>query len=87
MNAAKKVAAYLKKPVGQVFDDVKGAAVGTVALLGSAAANAQTSSYVTSASTGISQAKDDALAVGGYVIAAVAVLIAIGWVLTMVKQK
>lgn len=95
MNALGKVWAYLNKPVMEVMEDVKGAALsvlGTLAALGAATvaptdAHAQATGYVASAQAGISQAKDDALTVGGYVIAAVALLIAIGWILSMVKKR
>lgn len=65
--------------------------LGTLATAGTALvampAAAQSSAYVTSAQTGIEAAKDDALTVGGYVIAAVAVIIAISWILSMVKKR
>ena len=95
MNALGKVGAYLNKPVMEVVEDVKAAALVVVATVASAGtalvspdASAQTTSaYITSAQTGINQARDDALTVGGYVIAAIAVIIAIGWILSMVKKK
>lgn len=48
---------------------------------------AQAPEFVTSATAGIDEAKDNALSVGGAVIAAVALLIAVGWVLSMLKKR
>lgn len=76
LNTAKK---YGTRVLGTL------ATAGTALVAGPAAA--QSSAYVTSAQTGIEQAKDDALTVGGYVIAAVAIIIAISWILSMVKKR
>lgn len=98
MSKLSKVLAYLNKPVSEVVGDVvqvaKGVAAAVVTAVAGVAASvasspvaAQTSAYVTDAQAGITQAKSDALTVGGYVIAAIAVLIAIGWVLSMLKKR
>lgn len=97
MSKMQKVWAYLNKPVQEVAADVvnvtKAAALalvvtatGVAATVKTEVAHAQTSPLVTSATEGINAAKADTLSVGAIVIVAIAAIMVVAWIASMLKK-
>ena len=88
INAVRSMAKRQAETAGEFIRGAcaKAAVVGSSVVTGSAFAQTTSSAMETSAKAGIEAAQTSGLTVGGYVVAAVAALVVVGLVITMVKK-